>query len=68
MFKIGDKVVCIDNTYFDPYIIIGNTYTVSNIIDDSFITFHECQFIYYKDDYVSIARFRKEKLNKLSLK
>lgn len=58
MFKVGDKVRCIDNTGAIGMLTIGDTYEITSVEYDSF--FHE-RYVRLKNDglqYVS-SRFEK---------
>ena len=50
-FNVGDIVTCVDNKHFESIIIIGQSYTVTNIDDHHELVFLEgshdwCAFSY----------------------
>jgi hypothetical protein len=74
MFKVGDKIVCIENRiYNDGFDIIkGNTYTVKDIIinkDNNFIYLEEkiCAFGFRETLFENLAVIRKKKIEELGL-
>jgi hypothetical protein len=69
-FKVGDKVVCIDNSYggkpYEPYTEKYKVYTISKVSVYSYILMLEEipeRFISVKR-FISLKEFRLRKINK----
>ena len=79
MFKIGDKVVCINdkgvNKTDNPFssnlkleVIKNDTYTIKSIYttyDTCRVELYELMELYYADRFISLKEYRKQKLNRL---
>lgn len=69
MFKVGDRVVCIEDDKFinfTKYIIKYNTYIIKDIFDFDILSFDEDPIFNYKSDiFISLKEYRKQKLIKI---
>lgn len=49
MFKVGDKVVCIDNTQSNTTLVLGKTYTVAEVLEDCLVLMElPYDYLWYK--------------------
>ena len=64
MFRIGDKVVCVNNFQSDHCIIAGKIYTIIGL-DTMFLNIGIGS--YYRHRFISLQEYRKQKLNKICL-
>jgi len=71
MFKIGDKVVCVNNNGIiyslmeDDRLVLYKVYTVSES-GYPFISFDEFEEDAFKwNKFISLSQFRKQKINKI---
>jgi len=67
MFKVGDKVACINglvkNTYVNS-LKINNIYTISEI-RGILVRLHETNICYNSNRFMSLQAYRRVKLNQL---
>jgi hypothetical protein len=72
MFKVGDKVNCIDNYWYSNdnnfYIDTNKTYTVSYISKSTMKLRELKDYQYLCDRFILLKDYRKQKLEKLCLK
>ena len=79
MFRVGDKVVCINNmdssvivnkTYPMKDLCIGKIYTVSGVVNDmmNFFIVDGESLSYFSYRFIHLKEYRKKKLNKICLK
>lgn len=63
MFKVGDKVVCVNDDCGEKiYITRGAVYTVSGLSDcGEYCSVHGAPASYYKDRFVKIDKFKGNK-------
>jgi len=68
MFKVGDKVICIENDETLD-VFLNNVYTVEYYSEkDKLISLIETQYLYdvYENcNFITIKEYRKEKLKKI---
>jgi hypothetical protein len=74
MFKVGDKVVCVENTFatesdLSNSLTLGKTYTVTIIYGDkdfiNVISDKKVEQRYWAKRFVSLTRIRKYKIDKI---
>lgn len=71
MYRVGDKIVCIDNKLAEHFLILGNVYTITDIKEcfvyikdnDNIMWFD----IYFLNKFISLKEFRKRKLNRICI-
>ena len=67
MFKVGDKVVCInDIDMFNNEIKLYNTYTIKHLTPHNiFVYFNEIDKSSLCNNFISLTEFRKQKIKKI---
>jgi len=68
MFKVGDKVVCIDNLRNEQTLSVGKIYTIDGSSEKYGSVFVRIGFqTYYQHRFIHLKEYRKQKLNKICL-
>jgi len=71
MFKVGDRVVCINDIPFNRMKPLLNIYKYKvytvNSSDDDFTELFETHNFYNSNRFVLLSKIRKQKLNKLNI-
>lgn len=68
-FKIGDKIVCIDDNKSSSILIKGDTYIVRDFLEEEnikYVKLENTQFQFYASRFSNIKEIRKQKLDKLN--
>lgn len=65
VYKIGDKVICINNTNQERSLIIGKIYTIINICYNEIIIDNDNYGGFYGYRFKSLQEMRKKKLNNI---
>jgi len=67
MFKVGDRVVCINNTKIDYKfnLYYNKIYIITSIDDVVRIKIDNINYEYFNLRFISLKEYRKQKLNNL---
>ena len=67
MFKIGDRVVCVNDNYYDDILKKDKIYIIDNLNSDgSMVSLYNLNDYFFARRFILLKEYRKEKLEKIN--